>query len=219
MQGGICGRAGRGWRWGQAQAGAGGDGAPAGNPAGALPKSWTAPSTPVYIRAVLTEFHRPTMKSTGSSRTLLFFLLLGGLATGGALAVPPASNPTVSKALADELKLQEHSSGFVKPEGDRNPFWPVAWKPGDKPVEQKKEVTKVNPLEIFNISSILLGPPDLVIINGKRYETGQVIPVAVGENRLEFQILKIQDGGVVMRVGNQQFVLPKRRINPDSANR
>lgn len=157
------------------------------------------------------------MSKSGTIRAAGLCALFLGSMSAGALAVPPANTPAVANALAGKVKLEDRKSDFTKQAVARNPFWPVAWKPGDKKVD--RQVTKINPEEIFTISSIMLGPPDLVFINGKRYETGESLPVDVGTKTIEFRIVKIQDGGVIMAYGKQQFPLRKRRANPDSANR
>ena len=156
---------------------------------------------------------------------LICTVCLGALAMG-ALELPMGARPAVvpmapavAAAMDGKVALEERKSDFEVTEQmtKRNPFWPVGWLPGMK-AKVKVETQKFNPTEAFSITSILLGPPDLAVINGKRYETGQVIPTLLGTQKLQIKIIKIQDGGVIMALGKQQFLVPKKQRNPDSAH-
>lgn len=135
--------------------------------------------------------------------------------------------PEVQEALRGEVVMQDKKSVFTAPKPpttapgqpprvNRSPFWPVGWVPGMKKKEEAP-VTKIVPSEIFAITSIMLGPPDLVVINGKRYEAGQDVPVALGQKTLNFRIVQIRDGEITMQHGNQQFPVPRKGRNPDKA--
>jgi hypothetical protein len=129
---------------------------------------------------------------------------------------PVPLSPQVQRALDGKIKVEQRTSSFPKVDAAaRSPFWPVGWKPGMKKKEEAPRIS-INPQALFKISSIMLGPPDLVVINGKRYESGQSIPMDAGGKTMQFQIVKVQDGGVLMRIGNgKPFPVYKQGYNPD----
>ena len=87
----------------------------------------------------------------------------------------------------------------------------------DEAAQQKLEalelpgtsITKFDPNELFNVSSILVGSPGRVVINGTVYDEGQSISFKLHDKTLSLPIVKIQEDGVVMKLGSQQFLVRK----------
>lgn len=102
----------------------------------------------------------------------------------------------------------------------RNPFWPIGWKPGPaRPVgEAKKEEVKTVtiPPDLLNITSIQAGSGgrSLAVINKKTYLVGDKIKAEVGGRQLEFQVIAIRDGVVVVAIGGKQIEFKLNRREP-----
>jgi hypothetical protein len=98
----------------------------------------------------------------------------------------------------------------------RIPFWPIGWKrpkakaDGTPAVVVEEPTVKLQP-QFFNISSILLGNPALVTINGRSFAEGEILPVIYGSQRLRVVVRSIRDGGVWLDHDGQQTFIPMRR--------
>jgi len=98
----------------------------------------------------------------------------------------------------------------------RIPFWPIGWKrpkakaDGTPAVAVDEPTVKLQP-QSFNISSILLGNPALVTINGRSFSEGEVLPVIYGSQRLRVVVRSIRDGGVWLDHDGQPTFIPMRR--------
>ncbi len=75
----------------------------------------------------------------------------------------------------------------------RDPFWPIGWKKEMKTSEAEGSDVEVTG-DQFVVTSILLSPPALAVINGKEYGEGQFIPVPGSTQKA--QVAAIQDGMV-----------------------
>ncbi len=94
----------------------------------------------------------------------------------------------------------------------RNPFWPVGWRPGQK--EAVKEVVPEITADMFHVSAILLGPPNLAVVNGKDYEEGAIIPVDTGGEVERLRIDAIRDGFILLNYRGEPITVPLRRAAP-----
>jgi len=124
---------------------------------------------------------------------------------GGCLIIISALNVPLALAAYD---LQRKSS-FAQHEIIRNPFWPVGWRTGGSLPE--KTFTISIPPEAFTVSSILLSPPRLAIINGKTYEEGDFIPLTLDDRALSFRVLNILDGAVILGVSDKAVEVKLKR--------
>jgi len=105
-----------------------------------------------------------------------------------------ASTPTRVQAQGgDSFKLKNRSS-FAGAQVARDPFWPIGWKKGTRDPSAPAEVV-INADE-FAVTSILLSPPALAVINGKEYGEGQFI--LVPGSGAKAQVAAILDGNVVL---------------------
>jgi hypothetical protein len=107
----------------------------------------------------------------------------------------------------------------------RAPFWPIGWvhressspelQPGARFVLDEKN---------FSVTSILMGPPAIAVINGRAYEEGQFLrqprasaagtpasPVATGANQPRVRVHRIADGQVSLAYDTQIIGIPLRR--------
>ena len=89
----------------------------------------------------------------------------------------------------------------------RDPFWPIGWKKekGSEGGEGQVEITG----DQFVVTSILLSPPALAVINGKEYGEGEFIPVPGSTQPA--QVAAIQDGVVSIRYHGKTVTSPLRR--------
>ncbi len=126
----------------------------------------------------------------------------------------------------------KNRSSFTLTAETRAPFWPIGWvrtKGGTTPVEHGHSnaapVEAAAPqiqltAESFNLTSVLLGNPSLVTINGRSFEEGEFIPVISGQQRLKVQVRAIREDGVWLQLDKQDPVLvPMRRgaLRPKTA--
>ena len=88
------------------------------------------------------------------------------------------STPCTGAAQSGTFKLKRRSS-YTAQDSDRNPFWPVGWvKPVIAPAIPNApapvEVIELHP-DDYKLTSILLGTPPIVVINGKEYAEGDFL--------------------------------------------
>ena len=113
--------------------------------------------------------------------------------------------------LAAELpKLElKHPSSFSMPAGDRNPFWPIGWKPSSKGAETAGPSI---PPASFLVTSITLDPgAHFAIINGRVMSEGQQFGLQMGGQVYQLTVKSIEDGRVVLANGGEEIVVPLRR--------
>ena len=144
---------------------------------------------------------------------------------------------TCSFVRADEPAKPEpyalkNRSSFTLAAETRAPFWPIGWvrpkggaapvdpgQPSAAPVEAAAPQIQLT-AESFNLTSVLLGNPSLVTINGRSFEEGEFIPVTSGEKRLKVQVRAIREDGAWLQLEKQNPVLvPMRRgeLRPKTA--
>jgi len=116
-------------------------------------------------------------------------------------------------ALADETPPIElkHKSSFNFESGDRNPFWPIGWKPAPKMAKNEHAGPSI-PASAFVVSSIVLDPKGrYTIINGRIMGEGQQFGLQIGTTVHQITVKAIEDGHVVLVRGEQEIVVALRR--------
>ena len=147
------------------------------------------------------------------THTLTFTLLLAGHIA--------RAEPT---AKAEDYELKRRSVVSLDKEM-RAPFWPIGWqRPKDAPTQPQLGGKNVKPVavdalklqlnsESFSVSSILLGNPSIVVINGRSFEEGQFLPVISDDQRIKVQVRAIREQGVWLQLDKQPPILvPMRRL-------
>jgi hypothetical protein len=129
------------------------------------------------------------------------FTLLFALVMLGREAVRAAD-----KTLVDE----KNQSVFAMEPNERNPFWPIGWKPAAKagPETAGPEI----PPSVFLVSSITMGERErFAIINGKVMQEGQQFGLQMGNQTYQITLKEIQDGQVVLLRRDEEIIAPLRR--------
>src|SRR4051794_27227396 len=129
--------------------------------------------------------------------------------------VAPTANESDDKKKSEvaapvELKVK---SSFEMEGDNRNPFWPIGWKPVDV---SSKPTIEHNAGEIpptaFLVSSITMDPVTrFAIINGKTMQEGQQFGLQIGGQTYQLTVKAIEDGRVILSRRNQEIVVPLRR--------
>lgn len=107
----------------------------------------------------------------------IFTTLIAAVAAPVLVAAETAA--TDAKPAVSKYELKSRSTCNLPP-GTRPPFWPIGWvhREGphqDAPIGPKYVFDEKN----FAVTSILMGPPAIAVINGRAYEEGQVLKVKV----------------------------------------
>jgi hypothetical protein len=112
---------------------------------------------------------------------------------------------------ADALLIDEkNQSVFTMERNERNPFWPIGWKPAAKagPETAGPEI----PPSAFLVSSITLGEAErFAIINGKVMKEGQQFGLQMGNQTYQITLKEIQDGKVVLLRRDEEIIVPLHR--------
>ena len=119
----------------------------------------------------------------------------------------------IGVALADETPPIElkHKSSFTFESGERNPFWPIGWKPAPK-LAKSEHAGPAIPPSAFVVSSIVLDPKGrYTIINGRIMGEGQQFGLQIGSTVHQITVKAIEDGHVVLVRGAQEIVVALRR--------
>jgi hypothetical protein len=117
--------------------------------------------------------------------------------------------------LADETAPIElkHKSSFNVEANERNPFWPIGWKPAPKIAKAGVEhAGPAVPPSSFVVSSITLDPKaHYAIINGRTMGEGQQFGLQLGTQVYQITVKAINDGHVVLLGRDQEIIVPLRR--------
>ena len=120
-----------------------------------------------------------------------------------------------SIVLADETTTIElkHKSSFNVEAGERNPFWPIGWKPAPKIAKGGAEhAGPAIPPSSFVVTSITLDPKaHYAIINGRTMSEGQQFGLQLGSQVHQITVKAINDGHVVLLRRDQEIIVPLRR--------
>ena len=115
-----------------------------------------------------------------------------------------------SRAADEQLVDEKNQSTFTMEATERNPFWPIGWKPAEKagPEQPGPEI----PPTAFLVSSITLGQDErFAIINGKAMKEGQQFGLQMGNQTYQITLKEIQDGQIVLLRRDQEIIVPLRR--------
>jgi len=109
----------------------------------------------------------------------IIFLVLAASASQLIAAETSSVAAPGAKAGQAPYVLQKHSS-FQVAAGFRPPFWPIGWVKRERgSVANTPAAPKfVFDARGFALTSILLGPPAIAVINGRAYEEGQLVRMA-----------------------------------------
>jgi hypothetical protein len=108
------------------------------------------------------------------------------------------------------LELKRNSSFSIEP-GERNPFWPIGWKPARATTANDNAGPTIPP-SAFLVSSITLDPgAHFAIINGKAMTEGQQFGLQMGNQVYQLTVKTIEDGRVVLQRRDEEIVVPLRR--------
>jgi hypothetical protein len=100
----------------------------------------------------------------------------------------------------------KHKSSFEL-KGDRNPFWPIGWKPVGKYGEGP-----AIPETAFVVTSITIEKTGrFAIINGKILAEGQQFGLQMGTSTYQLTVKSIQDGRVILALHDQEITVSLRR--------
>ena len=132
-------------------------------------------------------------------RLLFLSIVLLGLVRGSFADEPPA------------IEIKNKSS--FKMEGDRNPFWPIGWKPSGMTNASATEHSESDiPTSAFLLTSITIEKGErFAIINGKIIAEGQQFALQMGTSTYQITLKAIQDGRVVLGRRGEEIVVPLRR--------
>jgi hypothetical protein len=131
---------------------------------------------------------------------LALFPLLAPVTAALRAADVPAQTAVAKPAPPAGFSVKTRSHFSAEP-GTRNPFWPIGWvKPGPatpQVVQIRQPVLDVSP-DLFNVTGIVLGNPNLAVINGRDYAEGDPITVKVGDTPVQLTVFRIRDGEVAL---------------------
>ena len=120
---------------------------------------------------------------------------------------------STATAFADETSPIEvkHKSSFSFEAGERNPFWPIGWKPAPK-LAKNEHAGPAIPPSAFVVSTIVLDPRGrYAIINGRVMGEGQQFGLQIGGTVHQITVKAVEDGHVVLVRGEQEIVVALRR--------
>ena len=118
---------------------------------------------------------------------------------------------------AEGYRLENRSS-FDCVETQRAPFWPIGWVKRVKGGIAQSEAPAVPKFTFdpksFKVTSILLGPPALAVINGRPYGEGEVLKQPRGAagtslpqlpSAVRIRVQRITDGQVILQCEDQML--------------
>lgn len=114
---------------------------------------------------------------------------------------------------AEVAKIElKKTSSFTVQEGERNPFWPIGWKPAGTTKSAAENIGPSIPASAFSVTSITLDPgAHFAIINGKIMAEGQQFGLQLGGQVAQLTVKSIEDGKVVLARGSEEIVVLLRR--------
>ena len=120
-----------------------------------------------------------------------------------------------SFAFAEEPapRLEVKKKSAFKPEADRNPFWPIGWKPAKAVASTEAEHGggDITPSAFMLTSVTIEKGARFAIINGKIIQEGQQFALQMGTSTYQLTLKQIQDGQVVLSRRDEEIIVPLRR--------
>jgi Cell division protein 48 (CDC48), domain 2 len=106
---------------------------------------------------------------------------------------------------SDTPAIQGSTKSSFKMEGNRNPFWPIGWKPSAHGESQIPDTA-------FVVTSITLAKEGhYAIMNGKILQEGQQFAMQLGSQKYQLKVKAIEDGQIVLISDDQEITVPLRR--------
>jgi hypothetical protein len=108
----------------------------------------------------------------------------------------------------------KNKSSFTM-ENNRNPFWPIGWKPSARLSDGTGTDHGAGPQiapSAFLVTSITLSDKTrFAIVNGKVMQEGQQFGLQIGAQTFQITLKAVQDGRVIFSRRDQEIVVPLRR--------
>jgi hypothetical protein len=145
--------------------------------------------------------------------SLLAILILSCAGSVRSADETPATDTQAAAPTSDvSLVNEKNKSTFTLDVTERNPFWPIGWKPVAKASVDTTAGPSIPP-STFLVSSITLGGDGerFAIINGKVMQEGQQFGLQLGNQTYQITVKSIQDGQVVLSRRDEEIVVPLRR--------
>jgi hypothetical protein len=140
----------------------------------------------------------------------LALVVLGAQGARGADEPTKKEEQTAPPTNAASIVDEKNKSAFTMEVNERNPFWPIGWKPVAKAGPEM--AGPAVPPSAFLVSSITLGENErFAIINGKVMKEGQQFGLHMGNQTYQIAVKTIEDGQVVLLRRDEEIVVPLRR--------
>lgn len=144
-------------------------------------------------------------------KTTAFLILLasGFGATFSGAAEGASAAPALPTKANSRYELKSKSVVQIQPKS-RSPFLPIGWvktNTGTTPTIAQPSADE----GMFKVSSILIGPPTLAVINNRPYEEGQFLRMPKTGPQLRVRVYRILDGKVLLQMDNNFLTVPLRR--------
>jgi hypothetical protein len=120
----------------------------------------------------------------------------------------------LSRLYADDRPAVElkNKSSFQMESNDRNPFWPIGFKPAATIRGATGSAGLDIPLSAFVLSSITLDQgTHFAIINGKSMQEGQQFSLHAGTQTYQLKLTSIEDGQGGRTCQDREILVPLRR--------
>ncbi len=118
-----------------------------------------------------------------------------------------------ANAAADSALNVKSKSSFTM-ENNRNPFWPIGWKPSARltdPTSTDHSGPEIAPSAFLVTSITVSDKTRFAIVNGKVMQEGQQFGLQIGSQTYQITLKAVQDGRVVFSRRDQEIVVPLRR--------
>ncbi len=115
---------------------------------------------------------------------------------------------------ADASALDVKSKSSFAMENNRNPFWPIGWKPSARladPTSTDHSGPEISPSAFLVTSITVSDNMRFAIVNGKVMQEGQQFGLQVGPQTYQITLKAVQDGRVVFSRRDQEIIVPLRR--------
>jgi hypothetical protein len=143
-------------------------------------------------------------------KTFILYLVLAFLGAPAAFAADEREKESAPAANSAALVDEKNKSTFTMEVNERNPFWPIGWKPVAKAGPEAAGPTI--PPSAFVVSSITLGENErFAIINGKAMKEGQQFGLQMGNQTYQITLKAIEDGQVILLRRDEEIIVPLRR--------
>jgi hypothetical protein len=126
-----------------------------------------------------------------------------------------ALSGVVQASAANDSPLDVKNKSSFTMENNRNPFWPIGWKPSARvsgPTSGDHAAGPEIPPSAFLVTSITLSDKTrFAIVNGRVMQEGQQFGLQIGAQTYQITLKAVQDGRVVFMRRDQEILVPLRR--------